>query len=98
MIKDYWIYQKRDVPVPWALYVIKEYNPGDKFKDVVLDVTIYSEQIENNDHMLSFLNWHYPTISSYVSRFANEIAKFGGEFNPDDAAFVEQELHRVFFS
>lgn len=98
MIKDRWIYQRReDVQTPWALYVIKEFTPQSTFDDLILDVTIYSEQIGNSDHMASFINWHYDSITGYVGRIANEITAFGGEFNFDDFQYVERELCRFIF-
>ena len=98
MIKDKWIYQNNlKASVPWALYVIKEYEPGSSFDDVVLDITFYSEQIDNSEHMLAFLNWQYPTLQSYVSQISNQIDKFGGLFDCNDADMVEHELCKLFF-
>ena len=98
MIKDHWIYQNRpEVTCPWAIYVIKEYTPATPFDGILLDVTIYSEQLDYVDNMASFLNWHYDTVTGYVKRLKDEIQAFGGEFDSEDAFHVERELCKLFF-
>lgn len=92
MIKDCWIYQDSDAACPWAVYIIKEYTPGCSFDDIVLDVTIYSEDIDNSEHMKAFLNWHHDTVSGYVEHLKNEILAFGGRFDNLDALKVEKAL------
>ena len=98
MIKDKWIYQENDAAYPWALYCIKEYTPGCSFDEMSLDVTIYSEDIDAVDNMLSFLNWKYESVSGYVEKIKSVILSFGGKFDKYDERRVEIELCKLFFS
>lgn len=99
MIKDKWIYQesKSAKAAPWALYCIKEYEPKCKFVECVLDITFYSEDIDNSEHSLSFLNWNHRAISGYVNQIRETVQSFGGEFTFVDAKHVESELVNLFF-
>ena len=97
MIKDCWIYQDSDAVTPWAIYVIKEYTPNCSFADIVLDVTIYSEDIDDIDNMRAFLNLHYDTVSGYVERLQDEILVFGGRFDMLDFQKVEKALCSFIF-
>ena len=74
-IKDYWIYQKRNVPTPWALYVVKEY---DKRKPgmTTLDFTLYHEDVPNQLHAKSFIGLHYDSTGGYVNAVLAEIAEY----------------------
>ena len=75
-IKDYWVYQKRDVPTPWALYIVKEYDKRYHPEMTTLDFTIYHEDIPTQTHSKSFINIHEPTVSGYVERFVTEMIEY----------------------
>ena len=47
MIKDYWIYQEREVTTPWAIYIVKEYDPRHP-ETASLDYVLYHEDIPND--------------------------------------------------
>lgn len=96
MIKDKWIYQDRDVETPWAVYVVKEFEKPATLDNSRLDVTIYSENIENSDNMAAFVNWHFDSVAGYVNRLKEELEKHG-EFNTDDWIHLEIELSKLFF-
>lgn len=100
MIKDKWIFQIRsDVHTPWALLVVKEYEPTCNFDDVIIDITFYSEDIgADDDNMISFVNWQFATISEYVHMIERIIKNFGGHFDMHDRHEVEHELCDLFFS
>lgn len=94
MIKDYWIWQARKVDTPWAIYVVKEYNKPYRVELVSLDVTIYSEDIKNMDHFISFLDWNCESVSGYVELFREQIEQFA-EFNDDDAKQITDEIFKI---
>lgn len=75
-IRDYWIYQERPNPEgQWTLYVVKEFDkrkPGDER----LDVTYYSEQIPNREHMFSELGLPYEGLAGYVSHIESRLCEF----------------------
>lgn len=80
MIKDYWVYQKCDVPVPWALYIVKEYERGKrKVGEVEFDVTVYHDGIDNDLHAKSFVGIKANTVSSLVSLFESKIKTATGD-------------------
>jgi hypothetical protein len=76
MIKDYWIYQKRNVQVPWSLYVVKEYDVNQPSDYDVLDYTFYSELIDNKAKSVSKVGLNYQTLDDYVEDIADTIKRF----------------------
>ena len=94
MIRDYWVWQARNVDVPWSLYIVKEYDKPQTFDNIVLDVTIYSEDIDNSDHMLSFLNWHFNDVDGYVDKIKGKIEKFSN-FTDADYAQVSRAIWEI---
>lgn len=89
-IKGYWVYQKRDVTTPWALYVVKEYDKR-KPAETTLDFTLYHEDIPNQVHCKSFIGLHYDTVSGYVDAILCEFA----EYAVIDAQDKEQLMRSV---
>lgn len=75
-IKDYWIYQKRDTPTPWAIYFVKEYDKRKGKSATFLDYTIYSENIETPTHSKSHVGLHFDTIDEYVNAIAAELTAY----------------------
>lgn len=74
-IKDYWVYQKRDVATPWALYVVKEYDRR-KPDATTLDLTIYHEDIQHPTHSRSFVNIKHDSVEGYVLDIAGKLAEY----------------------
>lgn len=74
-IRDYWVYQKRDAPSLWAIYIVKEFDKR-KLDSTVLDFTLYSEDIQNATHSKSFVGLHYDSVTGYVDRILAEISDF----------------------
>ena len=76
-IKDYWIYQKRDVSEPWALYVVKEYDKrGDYKASIAIDYTFYHENVSKPTRSFSVVGLHYDTIKGYADAIINEIIQY----------------------
>lgn len=92
MIRDYWVYQKRNVATPWAIYVVKEYDPRNKCDDQILDCTFYHEDIDNPIHAISCINWFYDCVGGYVAAARSVIEMFT-EFTDEDNA----QLEKAFF-
>lgn len=74
-IKDYWVYQKRDCATPWALYIVKEYDKR-KPDATSLDLTIYSEDIDEPTHSKSFVNIKHERVSGYVDDIVEKLSNF----------------------
>lgn len=72
-IKDYWIYQRRNVAQPWAIYFCKVYTKG-KREDTFFDWTIFHDAIKNDTNSKSGINLHCDNVSQYVDAIAQEIA------------------------
>lgn len=82
-IKDYWVYQKRDTPTPWALYIVKEYDKRYQPETVTLDFTLYHEDIPTQTHSKSFIGIHESTLSGYVERLVTEMTEYVSITNED---------------
>ena len=93
MIRDYWVYQNREVSEPahpWALYIVKQWS---NTEDETLSVTIYSEDIENEEHALSFLDWHYDNGAyGYAQRIVSELSKFTNVWGEDETQLYLEML------
>ena len=94
MIRDYWVWQYRKTEVPWALYIVKEFQNPQTFENTYLDVTIYSEDIDNEEHCISFVCWQFDTVTGYVDEIERHISKFSN-FKPDDYRQVESAIFKI---
>lgn len=95
-IKDYWIYQKREVQLPWALYIVKEFDRRYPQETTCLDFTLYHENIPNQAHSVSKIGLHYDTVSAYISDIALTITDESGmPFTSADKDQLERELLRI---
>ena len=91
-IRDYWIYQKRQNPdSQWAIYVVKEYGTEE---GIVLDVTFYSDAIDNKTHTKSFVGWKSDTLRGFLNMFLTELMEFS-EVDSDDMDQLDRELLRI---
>lgn len=95
-IRDYWLYQKRDVATPWAIYFIKEYDKKYSNK-VTIDWTMYHEDIPTKTHSKSFIGLHYPNVRGYVDAITAEMVEFV-EVTSSDYQQIEREIERILFS
>lgn len=94
MIKDHWIYQKRNVQVPWSLHVVKEYDANRPSECDVLDYTLYSEFIDNKTRSVSKAGLDYRTLDDYVEDIAGAIERFT-EVTREDREQLARELFRI---
>lgn len=94
-IRDYWVFQERQVATPWALYIVKEYETPQTFDNTCLDVTIYHEDIDNDEHALSFVCWRFDTISGYTDEIQWHLSKYT-LFNADDYKQVDRAIFQIF--
>lgn len=94
MMHDYWIWQKRECEVPWAVYVVKEYENPPTLDNINLHVTIYSEDIENDEHAISFVCWHFDDVKGYVDELEWHISLFA-EFFPEDRQQLESAVFGI---
>lgn len=94
-IRDYWIYQKRNVAIPWALYVVKEYDR--RYPSATcLDYTLYHEDIDKPTHCVSRVCVHYDTVSGYVSDIAETIMDNTPlDFTHEDSEQLERSILNI---
>ena len=92
-IRDYWVYQKRDTPKPWALYIVKEYDK--RFPEAVtIDYTFYHEDIENAQHALSFVGLHHDSPEGYANAIMDTVLEYSEAFDIDYKQ-VRNEIARI---
>ena len=93
-IRDYWVYQRRQSDTAqWALYIVKEYEPG-KPDATCLDVTIYSEDYDNETNSKSFIGWKSKTVSGYVNNIVEELVNITMVTN-DDYKQLEESITSI---
>lgn len=93
-IRDYWIYQDRNVTKPWALYVVKQYDKRHP-ETTTLDYTLYHENIEEPTNAFSRVGVFYSYVGDYVNTIVIDILSFGIEFENPDYAQLEREVTRI---
>lgn len=92
-IRDYWVYQIRDTPKPWALYIVKEYDK--RFPEAItIDYTFYHEDIENALHALSFVGLHHDGPSGYANEILDTVREYSEVFDTDYKQ-VRNEIARI---
>ena len=91
MIRDYWVYQKRQSATnQWALYIVKEFRRG-KPASVRLDFTVYSEDIDNATHSFMLNGLHYSSVSGYVDALVCEMLEYT-EITATDKDQLEESI------
>ena len=91
MVRDYWVYQKRQSATnQWALYIVKEFQRG-KPSTTTLDFTVYCEDIENPTHSFALRGLHYPSVSGYVDSLICEMLSYM-EITAEDKRQLEESI------
>ena len=94
MIKDYWIFQESANEKQWALYVVKEYDKRVGREAVVIDYTLYHEDIPNAAHADSVIGLHFNTIADYVNTVLAHIREYS-VFTDADAKQLTREFSKI---
>lgn len=93
MIRDYWLYQERQSDCQWALYIVKEYDRR-KPDATTLDYTLYSENIANKTHSVSFVGLHYDSVAGYVDEIISQLVEVG-EVVAQDRQQLERAISHI---
>lgn len=94
MQREYWLYQKRDVVVPWALYIVKTYDK--RLKKTTIDWTVYHEDLPTKTHSKSFYGLQYTNPIDYADAISYELANFF-EIEVQDYTQIRREMERILF-
>lgn len=94
MIKEYWVYQRRQCIDPWCLYIVKEYDARHP-EATTLDVTVYGEFIQNKLHSTSEIDLHYTRIQDYVAHIGRMVRDAGGIFEDEENEQLDREILRI---
>jgi len=94
VIRDYWVYQKRAAAHPWALYIVKEFDKRDILP--VLDVTFYSEEIQNPTNSKSIVGVTGDNIDHYVNALVTELIDLVDVVTSEDVEQLEKALTDIF--
>ena len=91
MVRDYWVYQKRQSATnQWALYIVKEFQRG-KPSTTTLDFTVYCEDIGSPTHSLALYGLHYPSVNGYVDSLICEMLPYM-EITAEDKRQLEESI------
>ena len=93
MIKDYWIYQRRNVPTPWALYVVKEFDRR-KPDATTIDFSFFHEDVPTATHSHSVVDLHYESTAWYVKQIV-EVASMYVEVTDEDVNQLLQSIESI---
>lgn len=95
-IKDFWVYQKRNTPTPWALYIVKEYDKRIGSAATCLDFTLYSEDIDTPTHSTTHVGIHCSNVSGYVKTFIEFMSEHV-YINDEDMEQLRQSIENILF-
>ena len=93
-IRDYWVYQNRNVEKPWVLYIVKEYDKRVGKQATCLDYTLYHEDIPNSLHANSEVCVHYDTLTGYLNHLLCAIMEWSS-VNHTDEKHLRAELSKI---
>ena len=97
MIADRWIYQKRNVKVPWAFYLVKEYDNRNYSQSLVLDYTFYHENVNTDDHAVSRIGIRCESIEEYTNELLAEVINWVGIDHEDFKQIYEELEDFIYF-
>lgn len=95
--RDYWVYQKRDVAVPWALYIVKEFDKRAGKDATMLSFTVYHEDIATPTHSVTHDSIHCESVSAYVRTFI-ELMSESVYLDDADQIQVKNAIEDILFS
>lgn len=94
MVRDYWIYQRRDVRTPWAFYVVKEFDRR-KPEATLISFTLYHEDIENPTHSVTKDSMYFHDIRGYVDEMTMTLTDMGITVTSDDRQQLTREVNWI---
>lgn len=93
-IRDYWIFQERESVIPWAIYVVKEFDKrAGKIADV-LDYTLFSENIGNATNTISKIGIHCDDVAGYVNEILGDLVNYAS-VNNEDLQQLNREIESI---
>lgn len=92
-IRDYWLYQKRDVPTPWAIYFVKEFDKRDA-SATCIDFTLYHEDIPTQLHSKSYVGLKHDTPQQYAHDITEKMREYVSVTVADELQ-IENEIRRI---
>lgn len=91
--RTFWLYQRGDVPVPWAMCIEKVWDRR-KPRDALLTVMIYSEDIDNPMHCTTLYDLKFDTVSEYIEAIRNVLVMFT-EVSKRDEVQIESNILEI---
>lgn len=74
-VREFWVYQRRNVATPWALHIVKEYDR--RYSNTTLiHFTIFHEDIPLQTHSKSFAGLHFEDAAGYTDKICGELSEF----------------------
>ena len=90
-VQEQWIYQKRNVSDPWAIYLVRNFDKRYPRDTTTIDFTFYHDSLKTATKTKSFMDLKYNTAKGYADRIIAEIA----EFVDIDASDYEQIITSI---
>ena len=91
-MREYWIYQERQCPAPWAM-MLEVFRADHR---VFVNVYIYSEALNAGNYALILDGLHYSRCWQFALHMLCEMAKAGIEWVESDFYQLERALTDVF--
>ncbi len=91
MIKNYWLYQARGEPEPWAAHIIAS-NVGGAFR---MSIDFYAEYLDNAPNYSEGCDLDEPTRNDFIAAFASFSADHDKLFALDDLRQVTLQYNQI---
>ena len=94
--KDFWIYQKRDVALPWSLYIVCRYDKRKPKDTMEMDVSCYHESILPPVYRKTWYGLHQDSLSGFAHDVSDRIAQVV-EVTDADRAQLERSFDYLLY-
>lgn len=91
-ISDYWVYQRRNVATPWALYIVKEYDKRST-KATCIDFTLYHEDLPE-PRSKSFVGLKHSDVAGYLDDMCAKMSEYV-TVTDDDKTQIRHQLNMI---
>lgn len=91
MIRNYWLYQARGEPEPWAAHIVAS-NVGRKFR---ISIDFYAEYLDNAPDYSEGVDMDEPTRNDFIAAFASFSASYEKLFALDDLRQVTLQYNQI---
>lgn len=90
-VKEYWVYQDREVDEPWAIYIVARKH----YRKIRADTVIYSDLIGNESKSLEIKDISIVSSSMWINEIDRILKAIGMPLDESDINQLKDSLEAV---